>query len=205
MKEKINKQKLIMLTGTAAFSALVVVIQLTLGMVTIGTINLNFVLIPIVLSAICFGTLSGVITATTFGIVVYVQSIMGVQAFGLILYNISPLYTAIGCIVRSALVGLLCGLIYKWLSKTKMKKYLAYTITAFCAPIINTGIFMLVLVTLFNGKVNEMVSDGGTTLISFLFVSIAGINFIFEFLTTTILTPPIAAALEKFKNRSQNQ
>lgn len=196
----VRNEKLFKLVATAVFAAIVILLQLTLGLITVSTINLNFVLIPIVLAGILFGALSGTIAGTAFGITVFIQCMTGAQAFGYVLFAINPFYTFIACVGRGALVGLLPALIYKGLSGCIKNKYISTLLTSLSAPVLNTGIFLLCYATLFNGHMHELMTGEGAGVMYVLFILLAGVNFIFEFVTSGVIIPPVAVVLDKVKN-----
>ncbi len=197
---KVRNEKLFNLVATALFAAIVVLLQLTLGLITVGTINLNFVLIPITLAGILFGALPGAVVGTAFGITVYIQCVTGAQAFGNVLFGINPYYTFIACVGRGFLVGLITALIYRGLSKAIKNNLISFIVTSVFAPVLNTGIFLACYATMFNGHMHDLMSDQGAGVMYVLFILLAGVNFVFEFGTSLVLIPPIAAVLEKAKN-----
>lgn len=194
MKKRMDKTQLQTLTGTAVFTALVIVLQMSAGLISFGGVNLNFVLIPIVVCAVMFGKTAGIVAGSAFGIVTFFQAMTGAQGeFGLLLYSINPFFGFIITAVRGMLLGAALSLIYYGLKKTKLKSYAIYLITAVSAPIINTGIFILLAATLYKSAMMDMAGDTG--FLYFLFIGLTGINFVVEFLTTAALTPPILIGL----------
>ena len=69
------------ITGTAILLALVIVLQAFGGTISIGAVQLNFTLIPIVLGAVLFGKWSGLFLGFACGVVVLIQVIMGLAPF----------------------------------------------------------------------------------------------------------------------------
>ena len=64
----------------------------------------------------------------------------------------------------------------------------------------NTGLFLLGYAVFFNGHMHSIMPEGAGV-IYFLFIVLAGVNFIFEFVTSTVITPPISAALLKYMEK----
>ena len=67
MKNKLFIQKLV---GTAILAAVVISLQLILGSIKLGPFNITFTLIPIILAAILYGSLSAAFLGAVFGIMV---------------------------------------------------------------------------------------------------------------------------------------
>lgn len=195
-----KNEKLYKMVGTALFAAVVVLFQLTLGLITVGTVNLNFVLVPIALSGILFGAFSGAITGFAFGLTVFFQCITGAQGpFGSALFSINPYYTFIACAARGLIVGLLAALICQALTKTVKNRFACALITSIAAPILNTGIFLACYALFFNSHMHEIMTAEGAGVLYVLFILLAGLNFVFELVTSILLIPPISVVLEKAK------
>ena len=84
-KEKYFSAKRI--TGLAVLLALVVVLQAALGTISIGAVQLNFSLIPIVLGAVLYGAVAGGLLGFACGVVVLVQVITGAGFYSIIWTN----------------------------------------------------------------------------------------------------------------------
>ncbi|MFA6729665.1 MAG: ECF transporter S component [Eubacteriales bacterium] len=196
-----NNDKLYKLVVTAFFAAIVVVLQVTLGLITVGEINLNFVLIPILLAAALYGKMAGTIAGGAFGITVFIQCITGTQVFGAMLLSINWFYTFVACVGRGLLVGFLAAVIYQASAKAVKSRYLRALIASVAAPIINTGIFLLCYALMFNENMRGFMLSEGAGAMYILFIFLTGINFVFEFASTVIIAPPVAVVLEKAKNQ----
>lgn len=190
-----NKSKLYKITAAGVFSAIVVVLQCTLGLITVGTVNLNFVLIPIVIAGIIYGPFVGTVTGLAFGITVFIQCLTGTQAFGALLLDINWFFCFILCVFRGFLIGFVPAIIWKACSGIK-NNYLRALIPSLVTPVVNTGFFLLGYAVLFNGHMHSIMPEGAGV-IYFLFITLAGVNFVFEFVTSGLLIPPVAAALVK--------
>ncbi len=188
--------KIYTLTAAGVFAAIVVVLQCTLGLITVGTINLNFVLIPIVIAGIIYGPFVGSVAGLAFGITVFIQCLTGTQAFGAVLLGINWFYCFILCVIRGLLIGLVPALVWRWCSAIK-NNYLRALVPSVVAPVLNTGFFLLAYAVFFNGHMHTIMTDMGASAVYVLFIALAGLNFVFEFATSVVLNPPIAAALIK--------
>lgn len=196
----VNRNRLRLITAAGIFSAIVVILQCTLGLITVGTVNLNFVLIPIVVSGIVYGPYVGSVTGFAFGMTVFIQCLTGAQGvFGSALIEINWFYCFALCALRGLLAGLIPALIWKLCARIR-NSYLRALLPAIAAPVVNTGLFLLGYAVFFNGHMHSIMPEGAGV-IYFLFIVLAGVNFIFEFVTSTVITPPISAALLKYMEK----
>ena len=191
-----KKSRVFNLVLTAILVALVVVLQVFASGLRIGAVTLSFVLIPIVLGACLINEFSGLFLGFIFGMITLIAGITGADAFTNIYFTNNPLVTILICIVKACAAGYVAGLVYKTLKKKN--EYLAVTVASAVAPVLNTGIFILGSLLLRDVILANFITDGSTVLYFLVFVC-AGVNFIVEFLTTTILTPVIYTAYRKLK------
>lgn len=191
----VRKAKTLMLTQNAVLAAIVVLMAFTpIGYLRLGAVEMTFIMIPVAVGAITLGEKSGAFLGLVFGISSFIQC-FGMSAFGATLLAINPLYTFIMCLVPRVLMGYLCGVIYKLLAR--VKKGVAVVIASFCAPVINTALFMTSLIVLF-GKTDFVIGlRSGTDNIWAFMIAFVGLNGLMEIIGTTLITPPVALAVEK--------
>lgn len=168
-------------------AAIIIVLQLLSYVVKIGQFNLSLVLIPIVLGAYLFGTKTGTLLGTIFGITVVFCCVTGLEQGGYILFTASPILTAVVCILKGAAAGFLAGITAK--ITEKLNGNLSIMLCAVTAPIVNTGLFILSLLLLFKDILNSWA--GGTNLVTYILVGLVGVNFIIELLINIIFAPAI--------------
>ncbi len=187
-----------------AFLAAVEVV-LTLLYIPIGTINLNFGLVPIVMAGILLGPSVGCLIGAVSGFVTMIQVLTGQGVFYVFLVATNPIMASLLCIVKTAAAGLVAGLVYKLIqllgSKARHKdayRFFGSVFAGAVCPIVNTGIFALGMLTIFG---DAMMADpvistwttGGLT--ALVFVGLIGINFFVELISTIVITPPLAMAV----------
>ena len=78
---------------------------LTLWYLPIGTINLNFGLVPIVIAGVCLSPLCGALIGTVSGLVTMFQVISGQSVFYAFLMANNPIPACILCVVKTAAAG----------------------------------------------------------------------------------------------------
>lgn len=182
----------------AVLLALVVVLQVCGGYFKIGATSLSFVLVPIVLGAILLGPLAGGLLGFAFGFIVLIYGVTGADAFTNILFVNHPVLTTLVCIVKGTAAGVVSGFAYKLLAK---KSALAGVIVASAlAPIVNTGLFILGALTM-SGTISANFVAEGSSLVYFLFIACAGINFIVEFAINLVLSPAIHRVVQVVEHK----
>ncbi len=197
-----NHAKVQKMVRLALLSALVIVLQLFFSAVKVGPVTLNFVLVPIVISAVFISPLAGLLVGTLAGITTFIQVFTSVDPFYLFLMTNNPLATAAICIIKTAAAGLLAGLAYKLINNVSKYRSLNIVVHAIICPVINTGLFCVGMYLFFG---NAMLADStyssliGGNLIYFIIVGLAGINFVIELILNVILCPILGKALYSSK------
>lgn len=191
------------ITTMAILCAVTVVLQ-TIGAMfplKVMGISISLVLIPLAVSACFYGITGGVIIGGVFGLTVFVHSVIGLDPAGATILAINPLFTIFITVLRGILAGLLTGVVAGFV-KHIQNKSLRYVLIAIVAPIFNTGIFILFYFLLFKDMLIAGAADSGfgDNIFGFIIMGVVGINFLFELITTAILTSPICKAIEKINN-----
>ena len=191
----VRKTKTLMLTQNAVLASIVVLMAFTpIGYLRIGAVEMTFIMIPVAVGAITLGEKSGAFLGLVFGVSSFIQC-FGMSPFGAALLQIYPIFTLIMCLVPRVLMGYLCGVIYKLLAKAK--KGIAVIIASFSAPVINTILFIASLMILFGKTDFIMGMRAGTENLMAFLIAFVGLNGVMEIVTTTLIAPPVALAVEK--------
>ena len=189
------------ITGLAVLLALVIVLQLVGSYFKIGATSFNFVLVPIVLAGILYGVVAGGILGFAFGLVVLLQGISGVDGFTMILFEEEPFFTALLCLGKGTAAGVVPALLYKW--SASKNQYAGVFTAAVAAPVINTGLFILGSLAFLK---DAMVAAGFTSansIVYFLVITCAGVNFLVELSINLIATPSIYRVTGILKGRKK--
>ena len=180
----------------AMLVALVVVLQLVSAMIPPigGMVSITLTLIPVVVGAILFGVEGGAILGFSFGLIVMINCITALDPGGNILWNANPFFTAVICLVKGTAAGVVPALLYRAVrgadaNVTAGRKYVSALVAALSAPIVNTGLFVCGMLLFFMDTLS--VWAGGTNMVTYILVGLAGVNFLVEFLINIILTPAI--------------
>lgn len=181
-------------TGMAVLLALVLVLQIFGGSITIGAVQLNFTLIPIVLGAMFYGPIVGGILGLSCGVVVLVQVIMGLVPFYTLIWTNDPVVTTLTCLVKTTAAGVLAGFVFDWLSKKN--PILAVFVASAIVPIVNTMLFVTGCLFM-TGSVYGMA--GEQNVLVFILVSIVTFNFFIELAVNMVVAPALHTVYKVLK------
>ncbi|MBQ8309325.1 MAG: ECF transporter S component [Clostridia bacterium] len=186
------------ITGIAVLLALVIVLQAFGGTISIGAVQLNFTLIPIVLGAIVFGPFVGAFLGFACGFVVLVQVIIGAVPFYALIWTNDPIVTLFTCIVKTTAAGYVSGLVYRLLSKKN--ETAAIFMASGLVPVINTALFIVGCLLMTN-SVYGMAN--GQNVLVFILVGLVTFNFFIEFAINLIVAPALQRVIGIVTKRNQ--
>lgn len=177
-----NTKKIV---GIGLFTAIVVVLQLLGGGIRVGTMfSISLVLVPIVVGAAVYGWQAGAWLGFAFGVTVLLT---GDAASFMV---VDPLATVLVVLVKGTACGLAAGLIYATFKK--YSTFWAVVLAAVVCPITNTGIFLLGCQFFFLETVSQWAAQFGyANAGAYMFLGLAGINFLLEFAVNILLAPVI--------------
>ena len=186
------------LVQIALLTALMLLLQLAFGSLRIGPVTLSFSLVPLVIAAVLIGPGAGAFLGLVSGVATFIQVLTAADPFYMLLIATNPFLTAVICITKTTLAGLLAGLCYRAICKASKYRALNVLLPAALCPIINTGIFCLGMYFGFGSALQSSEAFGAAasaSLISFVLIGLAGVNFIYELLTNVVVCPIICKAL----------
>ncbi len=193
-----KNKKLLPMLQIALLSAIIIVLQ-TVGsfikLPILGT-SVSLVLVPITIGAVMLGAKGGAFLGFVFGAVTLWAGISGSDAFTALLFQNQPFATALICLGKGTLAGLVAGLLVD-LSRKKdgprvgRPSAMGILFATYAVPIINTGLFILGGLTLVADTLQKNFVAEGQTLLYFLVIGCAGINFVFELLLNIAVSPAI--------------
>ena len=73
--------------------------------------------------------------------------------------------------------------------------------TAFSAPIINTGIFIVGVLTIFKGLFEGAAAEQDLSMMQFVITSFITTNFLIEIIVTMVLSPVLVRLVSMFKRK----
>ena len=177
------------MVGIGLFTAIVMVLQFLGGGIKFGMFSISLVLVPIVVGAALYGWKAGACLGFAFGAAVLLS---GDAAAFLV---VDPLATVLVVLVKGIACGFFAGLIYKIFSR--VNNVLAVFAAAITCPVVNTGVFLLGCHFFFL----ETVSAWGAALgyenaAAYMFLGLAGVNFLIELLVNIMLAPVIVRLIK---------
>ena len=182
-----NREQIRKLVGIALFSAIVVLLQLLGSFIHLfGQFSISLVLIPIVVGAAVYGTGAGAWLGFVFGVTVLISG----DASSFLAVN--PVGTVLTVLLKGTLAGFFADLAYRLISK--FSKYGAVIVSAVACPVVNTGIFLIGCRLFFFDTITEWA--GGSGAVSYMFLVLAGGNFIFELILNIVMSPVIVKLID---------
>lgn len=203
---KTQKQKTLELVQLAMLAALVVVLQLLSALIPPigGMVSITLTLIPVVIGAILFDKKGGAILGFVFGLIVMINCITGLDPGGNILWTTNPAITALLCLIKGTLAGLVPATVYSAIVGKKAvsdkKKLLTTMLSAMLAPIVNTSTFVIGMLLFFKDTLT--IWANGKPIMLYILLGLAGINFLIEFIINLILTPAIIRIVDVIKKKN---
>lgn len=201
-KEKLmmsNREKILKMAEFALLAAIVIIFQLLGSFIKIGPTSINLVLIPVVIGSIVLGAGGGALLGLIGGFITLWAGISGTDYFTSVLFGAQPIATSIICLGKMTAAGAGAGLVYKAI---KNKNTLAASVAAAAAaPILNTGLFILGGLLLVSGTLQTNFVGDGTTLVYFLVIGCAGLNFVAEFIVNIVVSPAINTIVKAVSSR----
>ncbi len=191
-RKKTNTKKAVLF---ALLTAILILMAFTpIGYLRVGVVEITFMMIPVIIGACALGTAWGAGLGLVFGITSLLQC-FGVSAFGTMLFNINPWLTTVLCIVPRVLFGLLSGLIFEGLKKTKINLLAIDSITMLSGAVIHTALFSVLFYLCF-GSSQEFAVYGNDF---FTIVwALVGINGIIEWAVCLVAGTAVLKATQYF-------
>ena len=153
----------------ALMVALIVILQY-IASITTGSFDcsINLTLVPVVIGGALLGKKAGAFLGFI--------SALAVLPTCKFWFTISVAGTIITVITKGILSGYLSAAVYQLIAKKN--NFLAVLAAAVVAPVVNTGVFFICCFLFFFNAVSNMAE--GQNIIKFMFISLAGVNFLFE-------------------------
>ena len=181
------------MVGIGLFTAIVMVLQFLGGGIKFTMFSITLVLVPIVVGSAVYGWKAGAWLGFAFGVAVLLSG--DANAF----LAVDPLATVLVVLVKGTACGFFAGVVYKLLSGAGSK--LAVYSAAVICPVVNTGIFLLGCWLFFLDTVTAWgAAYGYESAGAYMFLGLAGINFVIELGVNLILAPVIVRLISIGKN-----
>lgn len=183
------------LVGMAIFTALVIVLQQMAGMIRIGPFSPSLVLIPIVIGAAVYGAKAGAWLGLVFSVSVLIACVTGQDAGGYLMWGINPAMTALIVLAKGVAAGFLAGVVFRALQRAN--QLAATVVAAVVCPVVNTGIFLVGVLAVFQPLLNQwMAKEGFSNMGSYVITGLVGVNFLVELAINLVLSPVVVRILK---------
>ncbi len=179
----------------AVMTALVIILQFMGAFVRLGVFQCSLVLMPIVIGAALCGKKISAWLGFVFGMVVLLNG--DAAAF----LTVNAIGTVITVLAKGTLCGLCAGFVFELLKEKNT--YLAVLCSAIVCPIVNTGIFLIGCRLFFFETIQAWgLAEGFGSAVEYMFLGLAGGNFLFELITNIVLCPAILRILNLRKKKN---
>ncbi len=194
-----KKQNLFNLTLTALFIAIIVIMDFTpLGYITTGAFSITLMTLPVAVGAVCLGVKGGIILGAMFGLTSFLQCFgigFMIDPSASLLFNTSPIATAVTCFIPRILAGLITALVFELLSKNKKQSLISISVSCSLMPILNTILFLSCYVLLFKNTILSGVA------VKTVFLSAISLNGLIELLVTLAVGSVLCKVVFNFVNK----
>ena len=199
-KTKTKQQsKTFKIVGLGILTAIIIVLQVVTTYFPTKPFAITLSLIPIVIGAALFGKGAGAYLGAVFSAVVVVMCIIGADLGGAMIFNANPVLCVIMCMLKGTAAGFVAGLVYNLIAKKN--QILGAVAAAFCAPIVNTGIFIIGTLLFFRETLQSWA--GETDILFFAVIGLTGVNFLVELGVNMVLAPVIVRIINAIRKSSK--
>lgn len=184
-----KNNKIARMTTIALLIALILVMQsISAAIPPVSGFTISLVLIPIVLGAAMLGAGAGGLLGAVFGLIVFVNCVNGSDAGGHMVFQASPVFCFLVVVGKGTLAGLASGGVYALL-KRHTSGYVAMLCAAAICPIVNTGTFILSMLTIFPDVLNTWAASLGGNVVAYVFSGLLLMNFVPEIIINLAFSP----------------
>ena len=181
-----KNSKIGQMAAVALLMGLIVVLQLLSGTIPpVGGFTISLVLIPIVLGGALFGVKTGALLGGVFGIIVMIGCITGTDVGGAMVFQANPVLCFLVVMGKGILAGLISGWIYRLIHGKNA--YIAMLAAAIVCPTVNTGVFVVCMLTFFKDVLAAWA--GGGDILAYVLTGLVLANYVPELLINVIFSP----------------
>ncbi len=191
-----NTEKMRRMVTLAILAALVIVLQIISNYIKFGPVQITLALTPIIIGAALYGMWAGAFLGAILGVVILVWGLFGLDGgFMLILIDANPFFAVALCVLKTTIAGFVSGAVFKALSK-KNDVVASFVAGGLC-PIVNTGVFLVGMFTVFIDTLRGF-ADGQNILL-FTITAFVGVNFLVEFIVNMVLATAVTRIIRAVK------
>lgn len=175
-------------------SAIIVILGYTpLGLIPLGITTATILHIPVAIGAILYGPKVGLVLGMVMGLTTMSKAMLAPVS------PLDPLFiNPLVSVLPRAIMGLLIGYAYVWLTKLIKKPSISIGLTAAIASLANTVLTLGALAGVYSKQIDQILQQLGMsgTVLAFI-LGIAATSGVAELIITVIVVVPIVMALKK--------
>ena len=192
----------------ALFSALIVVLAFTVGYIPLGFMNATIIHIPVIIGAVLLGPVDGGILGFVFGLTSLINNTIRPNITSFVFtpfYSLDPRFSGsfkslLICFVPRILIGVLSALLFRALSKAKLKRGISLAVTGFVGSMVNT-VFVMGGIYFLYGESYAAAKEMGFSALFGVIMGVVGMNGVPEAIVAAILTAAITIPIMKYIKR----
>lgn len=197
-----SKQRTLRLAQIAMLIALIAVLQIlatVFSKLVALPVSITLTLVPIVVGAVLFGPWVGGILGFAFGAITLILGLTGFDPVTLQSFQFSAVGTFFIVLLKGTAAGMAAGAIAIPFKK-KGKIYPAVFTAAVLAPVTNTAIYIIGMMTIFQGTWSGQAAEyGGMFAMAMIIIGMALVNFVIELIINVVLGSSVVRIIEAVK------
>lgn len=197
-----SKKRTLRLAQVAMLIALIAVLQIlatVFSKVVALPVSITLTLVPIVVGAVLFGPWVGAILGFAFGAITLILGLTGFDPVTLQSFQFSGFGTIFLVLLKGTAAGMAAGAVAIPFKK-KEKIYPAVFMAAIVAPVTNTAIYIIGMMTIFQGTwAGQAEEYGGMFIMALIIIGMALVNFVIELIINVVLGPSAVRIIEAVK------
>ncbi len=199
-----SKKRTLRLAQIAMLIALIAVLQIlatVFSKVVALPVSITLTLVPIVVGAVMFGPWVGGILGFSFGAITLILGLTGFDLSTVASLEFNVPATIILVLLKGTAAGVVAGAIAIPFKK-KEKLYPAVFSAAILAPLTNTAIYLVGMMTVFRSQwaIEEDAAEvGGMFALAIIVIALTLVNFVIEMIINVVLAPSAVRIIEAVK------
>ena len=197
-----SKKRTLRLAQMAMLIALIAVLQIlatVFSKMVALPVSITLTLVPIVVGAVLFGPGAGAILGFAFGAITLILGVTGFDPVVLQSFQFSGIGTIGLILLKGTAAGAAAGAIALPFKK-KDKLYPAVFSAAALAPLTNTAIYIVGMMTIFKGTWEGQAEEyGGMLILALIIIGMAMVNFVIEMIINMVLAPSAVRIIQAVK------
>lgn len=194
------------LTKFALFVALIILLAVTpLGYISLGVISATTIQMPVIIGAVLFGWKKGALLGGVFGLTSLIRATVQPNVTSFVFSPFIPVFgeekgslaALLVCFVPRIMIGVVAALVFKALSKTKIRRSLVCSICGFCGSMTNTLLVMGGIYLFFGRSYSAANNIAYETLMATVTATITGAGLT-EAAVSAVVCGAVCAALFKY-------